>query len=350
MNATLATPDLATTWAEFRAANPKVRIRDAAAALGVSEAELVATGCGDNVVRLRPEWYTMLFDFEGLGEVMALTRNDVFVHEKTGHYRKVQVFEKHRMGQTLDENVDLRIFFRNWHHAFAVTNETSDGVRRSLQFFDAVGVAVHKIHLRRKSNVAHFEAIVETYRHEDQRPHLDVEPAPEPKADAPDDTIAQDALRASWSELKDTHDFIFLLRKYGVSRLQAFRLAGADYAWQVSNDSFRQVLEAASETQLPVMIFAGNHGCIQIHTGPIKKLKAMHGWYNILDPGFNLHVKDQEIVETWVVRKPTKDGDVHSLECFDAQGRVLCYLFGRRKEGQTELTEWRQILSSLTPR
>ncbi|WP_373331547.1 hypothetical protein [Salmonirosea aquatica] len=43
---------LKTRWADFRAENPKTRIRDAARQLGVSEAELVATGIGETATRL----------------------------------------------------------------------------------------------------------------------------------------------------------------------------------------------------------------------------------------------------------------------------------------------------------
>ncbi|HMB93808.1 MAG TPA: ChuX/HutX family heme-like substrate-binding protein [Rhodothermales bacterium] len=342
------TTHLKDAWTAYRQSNPHIRTRNAADALGVSEAELVATGCGDTVTRLRPDWYDLLLDLEGLGEVMALTRNDGFVHEKIGHYRNAEVIPDHRMGQTLNEDIDLRIFFRHWHFAFAVVNETDGGVKRSLQFFDPQGVAVHKIHLRSTSNVDHFEGLIDTYHHDDQSSSTHVEPPETPKPERPDDTIDQAELREAWGALKDTHDFIFLLRKYKVTRLQAFRLAGKDYAWEVRTSSLRTVLEAAAATELPIMIFVGNHGCIQIHTGLVKKLKEVRGWYNVLDPGFNLHVKEGEITSAWVVRKPTKDGDVHSLEFFDAQGHVLCYLFGKRKEGQTENEDWRALLATLT--
>jgi hypothetical protein len=37
------------------------------------------------------------------------------------------------------------------------------------------------------------------------------------------------------------------------------------------------------------MCFVGNRGCIQIHTGPVKNIKIMGPWLNVMDPGFNLH-------------------------------------------------------------
>jgi putative hemin transport protein len=341
------TLDLKSAWAEYKNENPKVRIRDAAAALGVSEAELVATGCGENVTRLKPDWYGLLFDLEGLGEVMALTRNNLVVHEKVGRYSEVTVMPERQMGQTLDKNIDLRIFFRNWHFGFSVINETPHGVRRSLQFFDANGVAVHKTHLRPESSLVHFDAITEKYRHDDQSPSIEVVPIADPEPELPDEEIDVDGLREDWRKLQDTHDFIFLLRKYDVTREQAFRLAGKEFAKPVDTSSFRTILEAAAEAELRIMIFVGNHGCIQIHSGPIENLREVHGWYNVLDPAFNLHARDGQFASAWVVRKPTKDDDVHSLELYDDKGDVMCYLFSKRHEGEQENRQWRSMLEDL---
>ena len=48
--------DLGSRWDHFRRDNPNVRIRNAAAALGVSEAELVAIDQADGVTRLTGDW------------------------------------------------------------------------------------------------------------------------------------------------------------------------------------------------------------------------------------------------------------------------------------------------------
>ena len=44
--------DLKRRWRDFRAGRPQTRVRDAARALGVSEAELVATQVGETATRL----------------------------------------------------------------------------------------------------------------------------------------------------------------------------------------------------------------------------------------------------------------------------------------------------------
>ena len=343
----ISTADLKKAWDEIRRTQPAARERDAAAELGVSEAELIATRLGDGVIRLKPDWHELLRGLEGLGEVMALTRNDVFVHEKVGHYRNISMHPVHEMGQVLDKDVDLRIFFRHWHFGFAVTKETDEGLRRSLQFFDRSGTAVHKTHLRDESDVAHYEELVEKHRHSDQSPSVRVEAPPAAETSQADEDVDRSALLNDWRALKDTHDFIFLLRNHKVGRLQAFRLVGDEFAREVQTSSLRTVLESASAGQMPIMVFVGSRGCIQIHTGPVDRLKEGRGWYNILDPGFSLHVKEGLIDSAWVVRKPTDDGDVHSLEFFDAKGDVVCYLFGERKEERREREEWRALVGRL---
>ena len=41
-------------WENLKESEPQLRIRDAAAKLGVTEAQLLATGIGANVIRLAP--------------------------------------------------------------------------------------------------------------------------------------------------------------------------------------------------------------------------------------------------------------------------------------------------------
>ncbi len=61
--------DLKTRWSEQLRENPKLRIRDAATQLGVSEAELLATRCGSSVTRLEGNWGGLMTKFSTLGEV-----------------------------------------------------------------------------------------------------------------------------------------------------------------------------------------------------------------------------------------------------------------------------------------
>jgi putative hemin transport protein len=95
------------------------------------------------------------------------------------------------------------------------------------------------------------------------------------------------------------------------------------------------------------MVFVGNKGNIQIHTGEIKKLMWHQNWYNILDPNFNMHLDMDKIAQTWIVRKPTEDGIVTAVEVYNEMGEIIVQFFGKRKPGIPELEEWREIVKDL---
>jgi len=333
----------------LKAAEPRLRARDLARNLGLSEAELVAARCGqageERALRLDARWPELVQALPALGRVMVLTRNEHCVHEKHGRFDKISVFE--RQGLVLDPEIDLRIFFAHWHHGFAVSELVRSGLRHSLQIFDLDGTAVHKIYATEETDAAAWAALVEAFTAADQSPELGVVPPAMPAADAPDSSIDVAALRARWDALQDTHDFFPLLRDLGVGRVQAFRLAGRDYAQPLPPRGFRRALESAAAEALPIMVFAGSPGVIQIHTGPVRELRETGPWFNVLDPGFNLHLHEPGIATAWLVRKPSRDGVVTSIELFDAEGRQIAWMFGARKPGQPELPAWRALAEAL---
>jgi putative hemin transport protein len=73
----------------------------------------------------------------------------------------------------------------------------------------------------------------------------------------------------------------------------------------------------------------------------------MDPWLNILDQNFNLHLREGDVYDSWIVRKPTDDGIVTSLELFDGAGQVIVMVFGERKPGSPELDSWRRVVEDL---
>jgi putative hemin transport protein len=334
-------------WRDLKATRG-VRNRDAAELLGVSEAELVASAVGRGATRLCGDMRDMIRQAGTLGPVMALTRNHACVHEKTGPY--LNVSWNGQVGLALGEAIDLRLFFSQWRHAYALSEMSPRGTLRSLQFFDPAGEAVHKIYLRDASNLDAYLALVDAFTAPDQSPYERLTPYAADAAGEPaDDDVDVSGLRRAWSDLKDTHDFFGLLKQFKVSRTQGLRLAGFDFAYPAPREAARQLLERAALTGLPIMVFVGNRGCIQIHTGPIVNVKVLDDWLNVLDPDFNLHLRAGAVAASWVVKKPTVDGIVTSLELYDARGETIAMLFGKRKPGTPEMDPWRALVDELFP-
>jgi putative hemin transport protein len=339
--------ELKQRWEALLAAEPKLRIRNAAEQLGVSEGELLSLRLDDGATRLRPEFKAILAAVPALGRVLALTRNNDVVHERKGVYLNPSL-EQGPVGLFVGADIDLRIFWNGWAHAFAVLEGGSHGLRHSLQFFGADGEAIHKIYLVAESDAGAYSDLVARFRAADQATPLVAAPVPAERPEQPDAAVDAAGLREGWLALKDTHDFHLLLRQSGVSRTQALRLAPeGEYAVPVAPAALRALITQAAADQCPIMVFVGNRGMLQIHTGTVTNLMDVPGWFNVVDPDFNLHVREAAIDRAWVVRKPSADGVITALECYDSKGQQLVQLFGKRKPGIPELEQWRGIVSAV---
>jgi len=334
-------------WEALKAENPHIRIRNAAQQMGVSEVELLATKTGQNVTRLRPEFKEILSDLEPLGRLMGLTRNDECVHERKGVYANGSFTSSHA-GLFVNEDIDMRIFLSAWSKAYAVTEESEHGTRTSLQFFGKDGEAIHKIYLTKDSDEKAFRALVEKYKSEDQSGRETTTVIPLDIYEKPDSEIDLESFHKAWKELRDTHDFFGLLKEFELTRTQALRLAPSEYyAQKIDNQASVKLLELASETKTPIMVFVGNRGNIQIHTGRIRKTMWHREWFNVMDPDFNLHLDMSKIASTYIVRKPAEGDIVTSVEVFNEMGDLIVQFFGKRKPGIPELEEWREIVKQL---
>ena len=317
---------------------------DLAAGLGVAEAALVAARCGHGAVRIAALPDRLIPAIECLGEVMALTRNASCVIEKVGTYRDFH--PGNHAAMTLDAEIDLRIFPQRWVHAFAVETAGENGVRRSVQVFDAAGEAVHKVHLRPESDLAAWDALKVELAENDQSDTIALVP-PKPTEGPRTAPERAEALRQDWAKMTDTHQFNTLMRKVKMNRLGAYRVVGAPFARPLAAGAVETVLQQVSGDGMGVMIFVGNMGCIEIHSGPVQTLKPMGPWLNVLDPRFNLHLRSDHIAEVWAVEKPTKRGSAISVEAFDRDGMLILQVFGLREDRGGNPAGWAARVAAL---
>ncbi|MET0312675.1 MAG: ChuX/HutX family heme-like substrate-binding protein [Burkholderiaceae bacterium] len=332
------------------------RAREAAHAIGLSEGGAIAAHGGEHEyplksVPLRGPWIEVLQALELCGPLMALTRNESTVHEKKGVYEKLS--GQGAMGLALGEAIDLRMFFSQWHAGFGVTEAAANPGNPpslSLQFFDAHGTAIHKIFAIEGTDRDALQSVIDQYA-EPSLGHLFKAGTAPREIARPDAEIDAGGFSQGWGDMKDTHDFFGLLKKFGVERQQGFRLTEGKYTRRTSKAALRELLHEASFDGTPIMVFVGSPGCIQIHTGPVKRIEPMEmkgaRWLNVLDADFNLHLREDMIDQVWIVEKPTTDGIVTSVEAFDSEGGLMAMFFGARKPGLPEKQEWRAIVSKL---
>jgi putative hemin transport protein len=338
--------------------HPALRAIEQAAVLGVSEAELTAARCDAGAgIALRCKPAALLSRIADVGAVMGLSRNANAVLENVGVYAE-SVFDNEHAGLVMGPGIDMRVFPRAWAYAFALEDrengESLGGpadppVRRSLQFFGADGVAVHKIYPRVGADLTAYERIVAEFADRRLLENVTITPAA-PTSELADDRIDTGAYREAIAGMRDTHDFALLLRRFGLRREQGLRLAGPTYAVAAARDAYRDVFVEAHRTRLPIMLFVANDGIVQIFTGPIPFPVARAPWYNLMQPSFNLHLREDGVARAWIVRKPTASGIITSLELYDDAGELILQVFGERHDGEAERDDWRALIAQVAPR
>ncbi len=330
-------------WQVLRAERPRLRARDAALELGVSDAEFVAAQCAGEATRLMPDWQAFFAGLPALGRVMALTRNESCVHERKGVYEPA-TFMAHA-GLVLGPDIDLRLFPQHWAHLYAVTDQGASPARHSFQIFDRFGGALHKIYALESTQLDEWARLTKSMM-AIGHPALSVDPMP--PASAPTKAVVdRAALQVDWALLKDVHDFPAMLKRHETEPLPAMEAMLGAFTERLPVSATFDLLNRASAEQVPIMVFVGNRGLIQIHTGPVERIVRLDHWLNVLDPDFNLHLREDHIAHCFAVRKPTSDGELHSVELFDAAGERIATFFGKRKPGQPELESWRSIVAAL---
>ena len=333
-----ASTELWQRYQDVKASGAAKYARDIAAVMGVSEAELTAARVGHDAVRLQDNARALLASLEKVGETKCICRNEYAVHEQVGAFTH-QHLDGHA-GLILNPRaLDLRLFLSQWASAFHVT----DGGRESIQFFDPHGDAVLKVYTTNNTDSEAWQALIAEQAQSTPAP-LAVRPVENARYA---DTADGATLEKEWRAMTDVHQFFVLLRKYNLSRQQAFRLVNDDLACRIDTDALPRLLETQQRDGNEFMIFVGNRGCVQIFTGVLEKLTPMRGWINIFNSAFTLHLREETIDEVWVTRKPTVDGHVTSVELFAKDGTQIAQLYGQRSEGHPEQQQWRTQVDSL---
>lgn len=240
--------ELKQRWQALRESQSGLRIRDAAAQLGVSEAALLETRFDEGVKRLAVRVDALCAALPHLGTVMSLIRNESAVHEKdiafgAGHSADGEI-------RFAGDDFDVTVIPSAVAHAFYVEDANPKGQLRSIQLFDAAGGALWKIYARDKADHAAFERLL---------------------------------AELAWPDVVEPIPF---------SRPGA---APADMARAGSPVDLQAVLEALAAEAVPVRFEVANHGVRQSHRGPLVRIVRMGPWLNVLDPGFDLHLNEKPL-------------------------------------------------------
>ena len=286
-------------WVAFRS-NPeyqKIRIRDAAKKLSVSEAELLSTQIGDgSTLYLKiSDIDAFLIDVLDLDKLMLLVRNDTVVHEKNIHATGLRLKNAKIL---YPDGSDLLAYIKDAVcHVFYESKEHAGKELLSFQIFDDLGEALIKIYLKGRDHLK-FKDIALRYSTEYQYELQNI------GSNNIDDTI-------------NSTNYLRLSMPWDQDR----KILNNDVLIQKS--ILRELLEYVAKQKIPVQIHALGNRAIQYHRDIISNIVDYGPWINIIDKSFNIHVLESSLVSTRVSEYVIGDNRRYSFEFFNEEGRHL---------------------------
>tara|TARA_Y100000588_G_scaffold199465_1_gene213237 strand:+ start:474 stop:1460 length:987 start_codon:yes stop_codon:yes gene_type:complete len=249
--------------------NSKLRNFDIAKKMGISEAELLSVKLDSNLKYLDiPDQIQFFNDIKRLKKVMFLTRNDDIVHEKTIIPNKLDIISNENNILLTCESPLLKFNDNLWEYAFSEYKITKNRELRSFQFFDKSGDSVLKIYLK-SDDVEKFNDI--SIKYESSYSYQ-----------------LQGTCLPSYNTNKSLKELVLLKKSININNTWNKKMF-------YSKALFRKMLQYLSKNKNEVSLYIIGNKSVQYHVGIINKVVDFSSWLNVLDPNFNIHVKEKNI-------------------------------------------------------
>ena len=272
-------------WKSLQAENPKLRIRDAAKQLEVSEACLLSTEINESVSYLNViDYNSFLLKVLSLDKIMLLTRTDYVVHEKTLSTKDVKLKDNKIIDTNTNDPV-LKFNPKLFTYFFSQNKIHAKRYLRSFQIFDANGDAVLKIYLKGNDRNK-FDSIEKEYSA---------------------DYNYELQLNTNSDDLKVEN--ILKNKKYKER-----------YVYSVEKNILREILTNTSKISIPIQIQAIGKGTIQYHRDLIGKVIDFGPWINIIDKTFNLHAIEGHLKKVILNKYIHNSITFYSVDFYDKNG------------------------------
>ncbi|MGU3494968.1 ChuX/HutX family heme-like substrate-binding protein [Xanthobacteraceae bacterium A53D] len=133
----------------------------------------------------------------------------------------------------------------------------------------------------------------------------------------------------------------------GIGRRAALPDWGDDWAWRVMPDVVFDLLTLVAEVRMPLVQAVGNAGAVQVHRGPLEKVRRS-GPLVVLTSGCStLSIEQDELEEAWVTRFDAGDEDGLMLELYDWRYHCVAQFTALGLANPGLGGYWQQLLASL---
>ena len=267
--------------------NKKLRIRDIADHLNVSEAELLSLDINKNVKFLSINNFESFFNIilSQIDKVMFLIRTDFVVHEKIVKANEF-ICKKNSVLNKKDNSLLIKFNSEMFTYIFYENKKHNNRNLKSFQLFDQNGISILKIYLKGKKDVE-FESIANDY-----------------KVKYDFEIQKNVSLTTKQNTSLINHDIDLFNSKPKINQKE-LKL------------SLRELLTALSEKAIPIQLYAFGIDCVQYHRDVIKNIVDYGPWLNVMDKNFNIHILENKIIKNILTEYVSKDNKRYSADFYD---------------------------------
>lgn len=319
---------------------PNLTPERAARDLKISEAECWAAYCSEGrVMRLQDDWSGQLAYLWRLGQVVAVNRSPLAIHEVFSAPPSLRVFREQALSPF--GTVQYRIDTRHWASAFLCDEDPW----RCLVFCDRFGRAAWKLFPTGQTCQPVWEEWKSRFASARQSPTLDVRKVEE--AAEAEENVSPDVLLAAWKHVQDPYDLQALFEKLGQTELAALRLAGEPYGRRLSKDAVRRLLMDVAQAGLSIQVNAEAYGVQQSYNGVIREPEEFGTWLNVLHAEFNLHLDLKAVDTVWAVHLSPEPEAHTEVAVFDRSGKAYLRFRSGNWEREGQAPGWSEICRNL---
>lgn len=318
----------------------------------ISELELWL--CHPNRIYLGSNCRDILSTLDQLGRVKNSVSNHTTIHSKYAKFADLKLGE--RMGLALNPDYqhgqafDVRLFLDHYQHALAISSSTPTNHPVCLIFFDAYGQRINQLIPTNPDQQAldFWQTTIHIHAANADLPiTLTVAQTKTPWQPYLLSEQAKQDFHQDWLSMTDIHQFQQILSRHHLDRANGYHQAPPQLAHPLQPTALMPLFEQLVSEHIPVMIFSGNRGMVQIQTGPITHLQTHKNYVRLGNDHlgqFTLHIAQDAIAQLWWVKRPSAPGGyIISLEAFDIYGESMFSIFGLRAEHTKQDHRWQAI-------
>lgn len=326
--------------AQIRAYFPGLSPATLADKLKISEAELFFAGTDDELFLLKPDFDNLIEELKSLKSLKILTKNKACILESNTGSLNIQPNHCGLL-HISNEIMGMEINSENLKFGFVSKTETDN----SFRFFDSFGQPVFRLILTSEDEKEAFEEIAKKFKSENQYEEIKIKPFLFGQFVTPTENEISE-FKKEWKDLDKVEEFKLVVKKYKLNRFQAIENApDSFFATKIKNRKIIDLIAEIQQSGLTVKITNENHGCTHSVCSKIEKTAFHTEWFNVFGVGFNWYINTSKIVESRIVRIPSRSGIVTSVECFDGNSELILEICCKTEKDQPESNEWRSLLN-----